>query len=202
MVPGIFCSNHQKITVWYSYSLKKIKSHVISINMSFLHLLLKSWPPLKTTQITHMCSVRSHCIIVIKTELYIAFSGVASIGQRGQSAPPLDSQKIVKNREKGGEIGKKRGKIEKNREKEENRKERAKIGKVFALCPSWQIGLTTLLIALQPGLDEHTFLISTKKESKYMAINPMHLLFSVSPFTVPSNTCLRGDNCMLLAHRP
>ena len=53
-------------------------------------------------------------------------------GKGGQSATP-DSEKIAK------KIGGKSGKIRKNRE------EKAKIGKFLSLCPSWQIGLATLL---------------------------------------------------------
>ena len=53
------------------------------------------------------------------------FPCVASIGARGR-VPPL-TEKIVKNREKEGEIGKKRGKSEKNRQKTgKNWKEKAK----------------------------------------------------------------------------
>ena len=58
-------------------------------------------------------------------------SGVVTGGIRGQSAAP-DSEKITKNREKQEKIRK-------------NRKEKVKIGKVLSLCPSWQIGLATLL---------------------------------------------------------
>ena len=55
--------------------------------------------------------------------------------QGGQSATP-DSEKIAKNREKSQE---------KSGKNQENRKEKAKIGKFLSLCPSWQIGLATLL---------------------------------------------------------
>ena len=68
-------------------------------------------------------------------------SGVASIGARGQSAPltAKKSSKIGKKREK---IWKKREKIG---EKRKNREEKVKIRKVLSFCPSWQIGLATLL---------------------------------------------------------
>ena len=52
----------------------------------------------------------------------------------GQSATP-DSEKFAKNLEKEGKNQEKSGKKRKNRE------EKAKIGKVLSLCPSWQIGL-------------------------------------------------------------
>ena len=63
-------------------------------------------------------------------------------------------------------------------------------------------GPTPLLLkrwnwALQPELDEHTFLISTKTESKYTAIS-MHMLFFVSPFTVSSNARLNSNLKMTL----
>ena len=45
---------------------------------------------------------------------------------RGKGAAPLDSEKIVNNREKEGKIGEKRGK---------NWEEKAKIGKVLSLWP-------------------------------------------------------------------
>ena len=51
--------------------------------------------------------------------------------------------------------------------------------------------------ALQPELDEHTFLISTKKENKYTAIS-MHVLFSLSPFTVLLNARLNPNLKMTL----
>ena len=42
---------------------------------------------------------------------------------------------------------------------------------------------------LQPELDEHTFLISTKKESKYMANINAHTIFCITN-NVPSNARL------------
>ena len=54
----------------------------------------------------------------------------------GQSATP-DSEKLAKNREKSGKIGKNSGK---------SGEKKAKIGTFLSLCPSWQIGLATLLI--------------------------------------------------------
>ena len=66
-------------------------------------------------------------------------SGVATGGgDGGQSATP-DSEKIAKH---WGKVGKNR---ENRQKKMKNRKEKAKIGKVLSLCPSWQIGLATLL---------------------------------------------------------
>ena len=47
--------------------------------------------------------------------------------------------KNAKNRENSGKSGKKSGKIGKNQE------EKAKTGKFLSLCPSWQLGLATLL---------------------------------------------------------
>ena len=66
--------------------------------------------------------------------------------QGGQTATP-DSKKFTKNWEK---VGKKSGKLgEKIRKKwgkkRTNREEKAKIRKFLSLCPSWQIGLATLL---------------------------------------------------------
>ena len=62
--------------------------------------------------------------------------------QGGQSATP-GSKKNAKNREK---ITKNREKIGKNREKRRKiGKKRQKSGKFLSLCPSWQIGLATLL---------------------------------------------------------
>ena len=50
-----FCSNFQRIAIWYSFSYlltnpirKIIKTYVISINMKYLYLLFKFWAPLKT----------------------------------------------------------------------------------------------------------------------------------------------------------
>ena len=51
--------------------------------------------------------------------------------------------------------------------------------------------------ALQPELDEHTFLISTKKDSKYTPYS-VYMLFSVSPFTVSSNARLNPNLKMTL----
>ena len=59
-------------------------------------------------------------------------------GQGGQSATP-DSKK---NCQKSGKKGKNQEKLGKKRK---NREEKAKIGKVLSLCPSWQIGLAMLL---------------------------------------------------------
>ena len=76
----------------------------------------------------------------LKGSALIRSSGVATgVAKGGQSATP-DSEKIAKNQEKLGKIQEKSGKKRKNRE------EKAKIGKFLSLCPSWQIGLATLLI--------------------------------------------------------
>ena len=62
-------------------------------------------------------------------------------GQGGRVPPPTvkNLPKIRKKREKEGENQEKLGKKRKNQE------EKAKIGKVLSLCPSWQIELATLL---------------------------------------------------------
>ena len=65
---------------------------------------------------------------------------------------------------KKGKIGKKEGKRQKftwenkkNLKKRKNREETyAKISKVLSLCPSWQIGLATLLPPPHPGIRGHT----------------------------------------------
>ena len=70
-------------------------------------------------------------------------------GGKGAECHPWQQkncQKLGKrgeNREKRGQIRKKK---RKNRgKKRKNWEEKAKIGKVLSLCPSWQIGLATLL---------------------------------------------------------
>ena len=69
-------------------------------------------------------------------KLAVTFSGIATGVARGQSAIP-DSEKIANNREREG----------KNQEKKrKNREDKAKIRKVLSLCPSWHIGLATLLV--------------------------------------------------------
>ena len=60
-------------------------------------------------------------------------------GGKGGRVPPWQRkicQKLGKNQEKPGK-------------KKKNREEKAKIGKVLSLCPSWQIGLATLLTTCQ-----------------------------------------------------
>ena len=57
-------------------------------------------------------------------------------GGKGGRVPPLTAKNLPK-------IVKKRGKI---RKKRKNREEKAKFGKVLSLCPSWLIGLATLLL--------------------------------------------------------
>ena len=54
--------------------------------------------------------------------------------------------------------------------------------------------------ALQPELDEHTFLIFTKKESKVPGNRQysVRMLFSVSPFTASSNARLNPNLKMTL----
>ena len=66
-------------------------------------------------------------------------SGIATgVARRGR-VPPLTVKKFPK-------IGKNQEKIgEKSGKKRENREEKAKIGKFLSLCPSWQLGLATLL---------------------------------------------------------
>ena len=55
------------------------------------------------------------------------FSGVANIEARGAEYPPWQRK-----------IYQRSGKRGRNREKRKNREEKAKIGKVLSLCPSWQ----------------------------------------------------------------
>ena len=76
-----------------------------------------------------------------------------------------------KNCKKWGKRGEKSGKQRKNQE------EKAKIGKVLSLCPSWQIGLATLLrikytagVLLQKLLDEARF-ISTLFQIFFLTLN-------------------------------
>ena len=60
-------------------------------------------------------------------------------GVKGGRVPPLTMNNLPK-------IGKKKDKIRKNwGKKRKLQEEEAKIGKVLSLCPSWQIGLATLL---------------------------------------------------------
>ena len=64
-------------------------------------------------------------------------------GVKGGRVPRLTAKNLPKNWEKEG---KKSGKIGKKRK---NREEKAKIGKVLSLCPSWQTGLAMLLVIKQ-----------------------------------------------------
>ena len=76
----------------------------------------------------------------------VGTSGVASIGARGAECHPDSKKKSSKIKK----IGKKRGHIgKKSRKRGKNRDEKAKIGKVLSLCPSFQIGLATLLVGTQ-----------------------------------------------------
>ena len=79
---------------------------------------------------------------MLTTEKYLASrtttltcSGVATGGSRGAECHPWQWNICKKSAKRGGKSGKKR----------KNREEKAKIGKVLSLCPSWQIGLATLL---------------------------------------------------------
>ena len=84
------------------------------------------------------------------TKFYIFVStkekqGTVPLGWQGGRVPPLTAKKLPK-------IGKNQEKLRKKREKfRKNREKRGKIGKKrqksgsFLLCPSWQIGLATLL---------------------------------------------------------
>ena len=67
--------------------------------------------------------------------------GAAQWGGKGGRVPPLTA-KNLQNLEKSGKIRKNLKKIGKRK----NRKETAKIRKFLSLCPSWQIGLATLLV--------------------------------------------------------
>ena len=63
-------------------------------------------------------------------------------------------KKIVKNQERGENQENERKNWEKIKKKRKNR-EKAKIGKVLSLCPSWQIGLATLLAKAHQGGQTH-----------------------------------------------
>ena len=70
--------------------------------------------------------------------------------QGGQSATS-DSEKIQNNQEKQGKNQEKSGKNqEKLGKKEKKSGRKAKIRKFLSLCPSWQIGLSTLLLTKSP----------------------------------------------------
>ena len=93
----------------------------------WLHTWLCPWIKFHTTL----------CFVIYESDRISpdAFSGVASIGARGSECPP-DSEKFAK--------------IWKNQEKRgKNWEEKAKIGKILSLWPSWQKGLATLLDAFQ-----------------------------------------------------
>ena len=65
-------------------------------------------------------------------------SGIANGGQGG-TLPPLTAKNLPK------KLGKEGENQEKSWKKRKNQEEGAKIWKVLSLCPSWQIGLATLL---------------------------------------------------------
>ena len=129
--------------IWKSNPFKALGIN-FSINTGFVYnlnyeiklyqieSLLNCWRARNFSLIGKICVIKT----LLLPQLLYLFSvlciktGVA----RGESATP-DSEKIAKNREKSGKIGK----------KEENREEKAKSGKFHSLCPSWQIGLATLL---------------------------------------------------------
>ena len=74
-------------------------------------------------------------------------SGHSHWSGKGGRVPHLDSEKFANNREKEGKNQERSGKKRKNWE------EKAKIGKVLSLCPSWQKGLAALL----PQIDVKKF---------------------------------------------
>ena len=77
--------------------------------------------------------VRAHSTSKWHARLWECSNGIATGGQVGQSVPcQRKFAKIGKRGRKSGKRGKNSGK-------------RGKIGKVFSLCPSWQIWLATLL---------------------------------------------------------
>ena len=75
----------------------------------------------------------------------LTISGISTGVARGQSATP-DSKKMPKIGENQEKIRKNSGKIGKNQE------ETAKIRKFPSLCPSWQIGLATLLLTINGSI--------------------------------------------------
>ena len=105
-------------------------------------------------------------------------SGVATGVARGGRVPPLTAKnllKIGKKRKKSGKIGKKSGK---NRGKKEDKLGRkGKIGKFLSLCPSWQIGLATLLSQTSRRLTFNVLIVDTIKSvcpsSLFMLLSPL-----------------------------
>ena len=105
------------------------------------------WPPTPMQHLYQLLFIKIHLVCNILYMLYASNkdSDVANwYGGMGEECP-LDSQKNCENREKRGEIREKRGESGKIWKKRKNRGEKAKSGRVFSLCPSWQIGLATLL---------------------------------------------------------
>ena len=87
----------------------------------------------------------------------------------GQSAPPP-----AKNLPKSGKMGGKREEEGKIRKKRENREEKEKIGNFFlflfffSLCPSWQIGLATLLSCYWPIIRQYIITWRFCKRNKWI----------------------------------
>ena len=82
-----------------------------------------------------------------KAQLHSQYRG------KGAECPPWQWTNVKNLEKEEKKSGKREEKFGKNREKEENREERAKIGKVLSLCPSWQIGLAMLLV--RPSTQKH-----------------------------------------------
>ena len=66
-------------------------------------------------------------------------------GGKGGRVPPLTAKHLPKSGKKRGKSWKS-GKNQEKWGKRKNREETTKIGKFLSLCPSWQIGLATLLL--------------------------------------------------------
>ena len=130
---GLFCLSHwlvnRDISYWscwcgqnfLKYS-KIFRKKYLSIH---LHMTTFSWNQEISGKISWNQKISWTHASKTKWNLH---NGVATGVARGQSATP-DNKKFAENREK----------IRKNPE------EKAKIRKFLSLCPSWQIGLATLL---------------------------------------------------------
>ena len=88
-------------------------------------------------------------------------------GKGGRVPPWQEKKSKIRKKRK---IGKKRGKIG------EKLRTRGKIGKVLSLCPSWQIGLATLLGSLWAPLflflEKHLKFGRKKKIAQHLAFLP------------------------------
>ena len=84
------------------------------------------------------CAVGNYSLVKLRRATNHTRQWRSQYRARGAECPPWQR----KNCQKLGKVGKNREKI---KQKRKNREEKAKIGKVISLCPSWQIGLATLL---------------------------------------------------------